>query len=623
MMRAPSPNNDGMGSLLYADGTARFRVWAPNASRVQLFGDFTGNSPASALDLAPEPGTGNWSADQVPVAANDKYQYVITNPGGVNNLAGTYYHTDARAQQVQSSDAASLGYVIDPAIYTRTRQPFSTPAFQDFLIYQLHIGSFAGRNDGISVIDNIATFVDVITKLDYIRGLGFNAIELLPITDFLCDLPGANLGTGADEGYGPSDMFASEDAYASSPDRAVADLIQLIDAAHSKGLAVILDMVYNHAAITNNRYWQYDGNDAGDTEVDNGQTITIQGGIYFVHGHHTPWGEGFALWQHEVKDFLLDNARLYLGSYLVDGMRFDAVQAIPADALAWLIQEVRREFPDRYLIAEYNAGDSNTAASPPQDPFGTFGFSATWDLGSPWDAVSMLNGAGPDALINNQRLFADPNNWHSVMYLAGSHDQVYSGQGDPGQYLTQRFGGRTNGWALAKARLAWSLNATLPATPMLFMGTEGHLDASWNPVVGPWGDLRFDWDKVGDPTGAPMQQLVRDINALRWTHPALRSPSGFVTHNDSQNHVVAFKRYDQNGDVLLVVVNPGDGQWGSNQYGVSLSGDSGTWLEIFNSQAPIYGGINTVGNYGMYLETSNGQIWINLPSWSVLIFARQ
>ena len=136
-MRAPSPNNDGMGSLFYPDGTARFRVWAPNASRVQLFGDFTGGSPASALDLGPEPGTGNWSADQVPVSANDKYQYIITNPGGVNNIAGTFYHTDARAQQVQSSAAASQGYVIDPAIFTRNRQPFITPAFQDFLIYQL------------------------------------------------------------------------------------------------------------------------------------------------------------------------------------------------------------------------------------------------------------------------------------------------------------------------------------------------------------------------------------------------------------------------------------------------------------------------------------------------------
>ena len=219
-MRSPSLNNDGMGSLLYAGGTARFRVWAPNASRVQLFGDFTGELPANALDLAPEPGTGNWSADQIPVAANEKYQYIITNPGGVNNIAGTYFRTDARAQQVQSSAAASQGYVIDPAVFTRNRQLFTTPAFQDFLVYQLHVGSFAGKNDGIPVANNIATFVDLIPKLDYIRNLGFNAIELLPISDFLCDLPGATLGIGADEGYGPCDLYASEDAYATSPELA-------------------------------------------------------------------------------------------------------------------------------------------------------------------------------------------------------------------------------------------------------------------------------------------------------------------------------------------------------------------------------------------------------------------
>jgi 1,4-alpha-glucan branching enzyme len=619
-MRSPSPNNDGMGSLLYADGTARFRVWAPNASRVQLYGDFTGGLAANALDLASEPGTGNWSADQIPVTANDKYQYIITNPGGVNNIAGTYDRTDARAQQVQSSDAASQGYVIDPAIFTTNRQAFSTPAPQNFLIYQLHVGSFAGKNDGIAVTNNIATFVDVITKLDYIRELGFNAIQLLPVSNFLCDLQGTS-GTGAGEGYGPCDLFASEDAYATSPDQAVAELIQLIDAAHSKGLAVILDVVYNHASQADNRYWQYDGNDEGYNLDSNGRPIL--GGIYFVKGHHTPWGEGFALWQQEVKDLLLDNARMYLRDFRVDGLRFDAVQAIQPDALEYIVPTLRSEYPDKYLIAEYNPGDTNTSVMPDIDPWGVFQFSAIWDLGGCGDTINMLNGSGTGGIINNNRLFSDPNNWHNVMYLTGSHDQIYSGQGDPGLYITQRFGGRTNGWALAKARLAWSLNATLPATPMLFMGTEGHLDGSWNPVVGFWGDLRFDWSKVGDATGAPMQQMVRDTNNLRWAHDALRTANGFVTHNDTQNQVTAFKRYNANGDVLLVVVNAGNGVWSGNQYGVSLAGDDGTWLEIFNSQAPAYGGINTVGNYQMHLAAANGQIWINLPCWGVLIFARQ
>jgi 1,4-alpha-glucan branching enzyme len=613
-MRIPAPSNDGMGSLLEPTG-CRFRVWAPNASRVQVVLDSIANTPA--FDLGPEPGTGNWSADQVPgIGASRKYQYIITNQGGPNNNnSQPWYRTDARAQQVESSESTSMGYVIDPSIFTTSRQPFTTPAFQDFQIYQLHVGSYAGRNDGISVTNDTATFVDLIAKLDYIKGLGFNAIELLPITDFLCDVGGAG------EGYGPSDLFASEDAYATSPERAASELIGLIDAAHSMGLAVILDIVYNHAAIQNNRYWRYDGNSAGDPGQ--GQ----DGGIYFVDGHPTPWGSGFAVWQQEVKDLLLDNARMYLRDYLVDGFRFDAVQAIPSDAVQYVVQELRKEFPDKYLIAEYNPYDASSAASPPVDPYGTLGFCATWDMNSPWDTFSGLSGNNVvNLLLARIGSFSDPNPWHQVSYLTGSHDQIYGGQNDSGVYFTQRFGGRGNGWAQAKARLAWALNATLAGTPMMFMGTEGHFDGFWDPVVQAANgyDHRFDWQQVGDPTGALMQQMVRDINQLRWNHDGLRSPAGFVTHTDWQNQVVAFKRYNLDGDVLLVVVNAGNGQWGESEYKVSLAGDnSGSWQEVFNSQAPVYGGIGTVGNFGAFLSPVQGELPINLPSWGVLVFEKQ
>jgi 1,4-alpha-glucan branching enzyme len=119
-----------------------------------------------------------------------------------------------------------------------------------------------------------------------------------------------------------------------------------------------------------------------------------------------------------------------------------------------------------------------------------------------------------------------------------------------------------------------------------------------------------------------MQQMVRDINQLRWSHPALRSPAGLAVHSDYQNQVVAFKRYDLSGDVLLVVVNAGDGQWEGNQYAVNLAGDSGLWQEVFNSQAPVYGGVGTVGNPGPGIEAVNGQLPINLPCWAVLVFAK-
>ena len=119
-MRAPSPANDGMGSLL-SNGTCRFRVWAPNASLVQVFGDFSNGQP---IALAQEPGTGNWSADQIPAQAGDKYQYILTNVGGPdNNNSQPWTRTDARAYQVESSDPAAKGYIVGP--FPESRAPFT------------------------------------------------------------------------------------------------------------------------------------------------------------------------------------------------------------------------------------------------------------------------------------------------------------------------------------------------------------------------------------------------------------------------------------------------------------------------------------------------------------------
>jgi 1,4-alpha-glucan branching enzyme len=117
--------------------------------------------------------------------------------------------------------------------------------------------------------------------------------------------------------------------------------------------------------------------------------------------------------------------------------------------------------------------------------------------------------------------------------------------------------------------------------------------------------------------------MVGDVNNLRWNHPALRSPAGQITHMDRMNNVVAFKRWNNAGDVLLIVVNASNHQWDNNQYAVGLNGDTGTWREIFNSQAPLYGGVNTVGNPGSPLGATNGQLGISLASWSVHIFAKE
>ena len=322
------------------------------------------------------------------------------------------------------------------------------------------------------------------------------------------------------------------------------------------------------------------------------------------------------MWKKEVKDFFLDNARLWLRDYRVDGIRFDAVQLIQPDAVQFIIGQLRSEFPDKYLIAEYNPSDDHSAAGP-MDPFGELHFHATWDMNGTSQMYAALAGSSPvDNLLTLIGDFRNPNPWCSIRYPTGSHDDVNRQKDeDLGKgYLVERFGGRNNGWARAKARLAWSLAVALPGNPMMFMGTEGHLDGFWD-----WrrdngrGDHRPDWNLMGDPTGAPMQTLVTHANKLRWDHPALRSPVGNVTHVDRQGQVVAFKRYTYDGDMVLVVVNVSDNQWAFHDYGVNLGGESGTWLEIFNSQAPEYGGFDITGNYGEYLGEREGKLFINLP----------
>jgi 1,4-alpha-glucan branching enzyme len=355
-MTAAPAQNDGMGSLLYSDGSCRFRVWTPFASKVQLQGPGTAWG-ASPIDLLNE-GNGNWSGVIQGVKPLDLYQYLITNQGGPgNDNSQVWTRADARALQVQSSDGASASYVIAP--FNQSNRPaFQTPAFENFILYQMHVGSVAGLNDvpTLQIKNRTATFLQIIPKLSYIKSLGFNAIALLPIGDVHDDLNAGGVG----EGYGTCDMFAPEDWYGTTASSAVADLLALVDAAHSIGLAVIFDVVYSHSAIDDNRYYRYDGNCYGNGPY--------PGGEYFQNGNDSRFGSGFAFWQQEIKDFFLDNARMFLGDYRCDGLRFDATQLIQADALQFIAGNLQNEFPDKYLIAEYNPGDQNSASGA-MDPF--------------------------------------------------------------------------------------------------------------------------------------------------------------------------------------------------------------------------------------------------------------
>jgi 1,4-alpha-glucan branching enzyme len=250
-----------MGANLQEGDVCSFRVWAPNAKSVTVVGDFTQWSKRG-VKLAPE-GNGYWSADVAEVSAGQAYKFVIENAGGsANNPGGTFWRVDPYAREVQNLQSNANGYIVDP---TFTFTPFQTPRFENFVLYQLHIGTFAGLNDEAPVDPDTreAMFVDIIPKLNYIRALGFNALALLPV---------GQMGLRIGEGYSPTNWFAPDEYYGSPT-----ALRQLVEAAHQTGLAVIFDMVYNHASTRDNRYWEFDG-------------MNFDGGIYFEGGGDTPFG---------------------------------------------------------------------------------------------------------------------------------------------------------------------------------------------------------------------------------------------------------------------------------------------------------------------------------------------
>jgi 1,4-alpha-glucan branching enzyme len=593
-----------IGAWLVGDGCF-FRVWAPHADAVRVLVQngpyWESGDDIVAADLARD--GDYWTATVPGVVVYKMYRFEITHGSEV------FETLDPAARDVLSSgltrfDPASRNGSIVPDDDLVAWAPFDTPRFENFIIYELHIGSFAGRQDQFDV--PWATFQHIEAKLGYIRQLGFNCIELMPVHEHAMD---------RSWGYNPASFFAPESSFGSPY-----ALAHLVDAAHRTGLAVIVDVVYNHAGPGDNVLYEFDG-------------YTNEGGIYFEGGQSTDWGRGPAWWKREVQDFFYQNARMYFERYHVDGLRFDVTTQINGNHLKLVVDRLRREYPQKYLIAEHL----------PANPWiiDTGRFCATWHADSHHESQRAL--AGQDSFNKVRSILGwdgYPHAWSLVKYVLGSHDDIgdlENGDAEHGltewdkrhRYFVDQLGGRENWWACAKCRLAWALNIAMPGTPMLFMGSECHM-ASPSAAWGYWtdgpdmrGDHRFDWSIAGDPLGMEMRRLVAAANAVRWENPALRADSLTVPHQDPSNQIIGFVRelYD---NVVLTVVNVSDRDFAQRQYGIDTGGRFGQWTQILCTQDQAFGGWNGAGNafYDPWTQ-SDGRIYVNVPKWSVVMFHRR
>lgn len=547
--------HDGMGAVPFdspqpgAAGVA-FRTWAPNAAAASVAGDFNGWS-ASQTPLVAE-GNGNWSLDVRNVAAGAQYRYAI------DTGAGVVWRNDPRAPEQTSSAGNSI--VVDHAGFDWGSQSWSTPAWNDLVIYELHAGTFYDAPGGLP-----GTFAGVIAKLPYLAELGVNAIELMPVAEF----PGEYSW-----GYNPSNPFAVESHYGG-----VDGLKEVVRRAHEQGLAVLLDITHNHYGPTDLDLWRYDG-----------WSVGAWGGIYFYNDvrAQTPWGDTRPDYgRGEVRQYIHDNAMAWLQDFQFDGLRWDSTSYMRVGPLgdipeAWSLLQWVNDDIDAAQGWKLNVAEDmwdNAWITKPTGAGGA-GFDSQWDAGFVHPIrAALIDPSDPNRSMTSVRdaisHLYNGAAFQRVIYTE-SHDEVANGKSRLPEAIWP--GNAASYYSKKRSTLGAAIVMTAPGVPMIFQGQElledGYFD-DHDPV---------DWNKLLLYPG--IHDLYRDLIRLRrdWSNntAGLKGGSLNVHHVNDSDKLVAFHRWDQGGagDDVIVLLNFANRGWSSYQIGLPRGG---TWRVRFNS----------------------------------------
>jgi 1,4-alpha-glucan branching enzyme len=628
-------------------GGCTFRAWAPRAQAVSVRGPFN-NWQQDDASLLVKDANGYWAGYVPGVADGTAYKFYVQG----NGSAGYKRDPFARELTLDPPYPHSNCVVRSLGGYPWHDDNFRPPAFNDLVVYQFHIGVYyavdaAGKDRRLH---RGAKFLDVLDRIEYLADLGVNAIEPLPIVEF---------ATAFGLGYNGTDYFAPEMAYAVPPDELPAyldkanrllvarnqdklmaadlatqtgQLKALIDICHVYGLAVILDVVYNHA-----------GGDFGDESLyffDRAVFHSNNDSLYFTD---QDWAGGlvFAYWNQDVRQFLIDNAHFFLEEYHVDGLRYDEVSVIDRFG-GWrfcqdLTSTMRFSKPSAVQIAEFWNPDPSYAVRPPEAGGG--GFDTVWVAGLR-DAVRVVigqasSGRGACVDLNPVRdnlypLSGFPATWQAVQYLE-NHDLLlvtHSDQDKRPRMPALADPSNAHSWyARSRSRVATGLLLTAPGVPMLFMGEEFLEDKYWSDNPDDPNHLIY-WDGLSrDKTMIDYLRFTRELLALRRRQPALRGERINVFHVHNDNRVLAFQRWlDEIGRDVVVVVSLNE----STSYGYRVGFPSaGWWYEVFNSDVydnwvnPIVAGNGTgVSADGDPMHGLPASASLVIPANGLLIFAR-
>lgn len=592
-----TPTTGGFGTV--------FKVWAPNAEQAFVFGDFNGGfgsgNTGTALTKVGEHFVGRIGNANTGQSYMFRFRRTVPAPGGGTQVQEKV-STDPRGRVISGTNSYRAR-IVNPKAYNWVTQNWSTPRLEDLVIYELHVGTFAGLNDPNGSPRLPSKFTDLRLRLPHLKELGINCIELLPVNEF-------PLGLSA--GYNPVTYFGIE-AELGTPE----DLKAMVDRAHSLGIAVFLDVVWNHTSPSDNLLNQFDG-----TQV-----------YYGSPEQDTPWGWQLNFQNENVRSYILDSARMWMEEYRLDGFRVDAtdfmnIPGSPQEGAGWTLMQAlntqkRNRYAERHMIAEQLPND-NWVTRPTS--LGGAGFDSQWHdnftdrlrenivaaaFGDPnMGAIAgIINGSGQ--YLENQQV---------VNYLE-LHDEVWPSSG--GQRIVKTIDPtppHDDEYAKGRTKLGHGLVMTAPGVPTMLYGSEWLEDVGFGAGTD-GGDNRIDWAHKTQYPG--IFRYYTDLIHVRRENSALKANAARqVYHVNDAGNVVIFQRYSLDGNVLVVVANFSNTDYTSYDLGMP---QPGAWYQLLNSEATKYEGngpdnLRRIDTSPIARDGHPQSMTIAVPSHSLMVF---
>jgi len=592
-----------------------FAVWAPNAEKVHVIGDFNGWN-RRAHPLNPKQQSGIWEGFLSGVKKGDIYKYYIqSNHHGIKTEKADPFSFYSEVPLKSGSIVWDSSYQWQDDNWVSKERQRLNSINSAISIYEVHLGSWMRRSNEVG---RMLTYRELALKLaDYVLEMGFTHVEFLPVMEH------PFYGSW---GYQCTGYFAPTSRHGSP-----VDFMALVDHLHENGIGVLLDWVPSHFATDNYALGCFDGTHIYEHADDR-------------QGFHPDWGSYiFNYGRNEVVSFLISNALYWLDVFHADGLRVDAVASmlyldysrkqgewVPnvhggrenLEALAFLRklnETVYKEHPDVHVMAEEST-DWPMVSKPTS--LGGLGFGMKWDMGWMNDTLDYMQ---KDPIYRSHHLdrltFRMIYAYHENFILPLSHDEVVHGKGS----LLGRMPG--DDWQkFANLRLLFGYMFTQPGKKLLFMGCEFGQWSEWNH------EKSLDWHLLEHSPHRGVQLWVKHLNQLYRTERALYendfSADGFewIDCNDSENCIlVMLRKGNLPEDSLVIILNftpvPREG------YRLGVPHD-GNWKEILNSDSKIFFGSGLENKSSCVAESTkwHGQpysVCLTLPPLSVIILKNE